>query len=97
VGKVRKDYWKFKDEKPLFAIDASNVDKYADHLTDGQITALKTVKGSDGCLSDAPDLRNHATYAERTKPTRRKPRLPPTAGPAARQGRRRAVSDPSPH
>src|SRR5579864_1525956 len=43
-GKVRSQYWKYKDEKPLFTIDASNVDKYAAHLTDGQITALKTVK-----------------------------------------------------
>ena len=44
-GKVRSQYFKYKDEKPLFSIDASNVDKYKDHLTDGQITALKQVKG----------------------------------------------------
>jgi hypothetical protein len=44
-GKTRSEYWKYKDEKSLFTIDASNVDKYKDHLTDGQITALKTVKG----------------------------------------------------
>ena len=44
-GKVRREYWKHKDEKPLFSIDASNVDKYKDRLDDGQITALKTVKG----------------------------------------------------
>ena len=67
-GKIRKDYWKFKDEKPLFAIDASNLDKYAGHLTDGQITALKTVKGYR--MDVYPTHRTCAitpTYAERTK------------------------------
>jgi hypothetical protein len=67
-GKVRKDYWKFKDEKPLFSIDASNVDKYAAQLTDGQITALKAVKGYR--MDVYPTHRTCAitpTYAERTK------------------------------
>src|SRR6195256_1492308 len=67
-GKVRKDYWKFKDEKPLFSIDASNVDKYAAHLTDAQITALKTVKGYR--MDVYPTHRNCGitpVYAERTK------------------------------
>jgi hypothetical protein len=67
-GKNRKDYWKFKDEKPLFSIDASNVDKYAAHLTDGQITALKTVKGYR--LDVYPTHRTcniTPTYAERSK------------------------------
>jgi hypothetical protein len=44
-GKERFDYWKYKDEKPLYVIDASNVDKYADKLTEGQIQMLKQVKG----------------------------------------------------
>ncbi|RQS06732.1 DUF1329 domain-containing protein [Burkholderia sp. Bp8998] len=44
-GKPRKDHWKYKDEKPLFVIDASNVDKYADKLTPGQIETLKHVPG----------------------------------------------------
>lgn len=44
-GKVRFNYWKHKDEKPLYVIDASNVDKYAKNLTQGQIQLLKTVKG----------------------------------------------------
>jgi len=44
-GKVRYNYWQHKDEKPLFVIDASNVDKYAKNLTPGQIQMLKTVKG----------------------------------------------------
>ena len=67
-GKVRKEYWKYKDEKPLFSIDASNVDKYAAHLTDAQITALKTVKGYR--MDVYPTHRNCGItplYAERTK------------------------------
>ena len=44
-GKYRGDYWAHKDEKPLFVIDASNVDKYADRLIPGQVQLLKTVKG----------------------------------------------------
>jgi hypothetical protein len=44
-GKVREDSWKHKDEKALFVIDASNVDKYADKLTAGQVQMLKQVKG----------------------------------------------------
>lgn len=39
------DFWKHKDEKPLFTIDASNVDKYAKSLTPGQIEVIKQVKG----------------------------------------------------
>ncbi|MBN9359328.1 MAG: DUF1329 domain-containing protein [Herbaspirillum huttiense] len=44
-GKLRKDYFKYKDEKPTEVIDASNVDKYADHLTPGQVALIKQVKG----------------------------------------------------
>jgi len=44
-GKVREEYSKLKTEKPLFVIDASNVDKYADRLTPGQIQMLRQVKG----------------------------------------------------
>lgn len=44
-GKVRADYWKYKDEKPLFSIDAANVDKYADHLVPAQVTRIKTTAG----------------------------------------------------
>ncbi len=36
-GKDRGDFWKHRNEKPLYSIDASNVDKYAEHLTPGQI------------------------------------------------------------
>ena len=44
-GKLREDAWKHKGEKPLFTIDAGNVDKYQDKLTPGQIQMLKQVKG----------------------------------------------------
>jgi hypothetical protein len=44
-GKVRGDFWKHKNEKPLYSIDASNIDKYADKLTPGQIALLKQKKG----------------------------------------------------
>ena len=44
-GKVRADFWKHKNEKPLYSIDASNVDKYAAQLTPGQIALVKQKKG----------------------------------------------------
>ena len=43
-GKNRIDYWKYKNEKPIAVIDASNVDKYADKLTAGQIQQFKQIK-----------------------------------------------------
>lgn len=44
-GKKRVDFWKHKGEKALFSIDASNVDKYADKLSPGQVAMVKQVKG----------------------------------------------------
>ncbi|MGY2491272.1 DUF1329 domain-containing protein [Cupriavidus sp. CP313] len=44
-GKYRGDFWKHKNEKPLYSIDASNIDKYADKLTPGQIALVKQKKG----------------------------------------------------
>lgn len=44
-GKKREDFWKHKGEKPLFTIDASNVDKYADKLSAGQVTMVRQTKG----------------------------------------------------
>ncbi len=44
-GKLRFDSWKYRADKPLFSIDASNVDKYADKLSPGQIATIKQVKG----------------------------------------------------
>src|SRR3989475_6537220 len=67
-GKVRSRYSKFKDEQPLYSIDASNVDRYAGHLTEAQITALKTVPGYR--MDIYPSHRTcgiDATYAERTR------------------------------
>lgn len=43
-GKLRQEYWKHKDEKPLFTIDASNVDKYASKLSLGQQAMIKQTK-----------------------------------------------------
>jgi hypothetical protein len=67
-GKNRFDYWKYKTDKPLFSIDASNVDKYAAHLSDSQVQALKTIKGYR--MDVYPTRRTcgiSATLAERTK------------------------------
>ncbi len=44
-GKYRGDYSKYKAEKPLFSIDASNVDKYQDKLSPGQVQFIKQTKG----------------------------------------------------
>src|SRR5262245_16172499 len=44
-GKYRGDYWVHKSESPLFVIDASNVGKYADKLSPGQVELIKTKKG----------------------------------------------------
>nr|WP_316644662.1 DUF1329 domain-containing protein [uncultured Roseateles sp.] len=44
-GKKRGDYWKHRAEKPLFSIDAANVDKYADRLSPGQVAMVKQTKG----------------------------------------------------
>lgn len=44
-GKFRGDYWKHKNEKPQFSIDASNVDKYKNHLSPGQVQLVKLTKG----------------------------------------------------
>jgi hypothetical protein len=35
----------FAADKPLFSIDASNVDKYKDKLTEGQVALVKQIKG----------------------------------------------------
>ncbi|APA90489.1 DUF1329 domain-containing protein (plasmid) [Paraburkholderia sprentiae WSM5005] len=44
-GKYRGDFWKHKGEKPLYSIDASNVEKYATMLSPGQIQLIKQRKG----------------------------------------------------
>ena len=35
----------YKDDKPLFSIDASNVDEYKDKLSEGQMALIRTLKG----------------------------------------------------
>lgn len=44
-GKDRAEYSPLKSEKPLFTINASNVEKYADKLSPGQIELLRNNKG----------------------------------------------------
>ncbi len=44
-GKSRAEHWKHSAEKPLYSVDASNVDKYADKLSPGQIQVIKQGKG----------------------------------------------------
>jgi hypothetical protein len=44
-GQLRLDGWRHKADKPLYSIDASNVDKYADKLSPAQIATIKQVKG----------------------------------------------------
>jgi hypothetical protein len=43
AGQKRVD--PYASEKPLFSIDASNVDKYRDKLTEGQFAVVKQIKG----------------------------------------------------
>lgn len=45
AGKRRMDFFKYKSDKPLYSIDASNVDKYIDKLNPGQVALLKSLKG----------------------------------------------------
>jgi hypothetical protein len=46
----------FKDEKPLFVIDVTNMDQYADRLSEGLKAMLKKVSGyfQDQCLPQLP-------------------------------------------
>ena len=44
-GQLRKDGFKYKDDKPTVVIDATNVDKYADKLSPGQVALVKQLKG----------------------------------------------------
>jgi len=44
-GKSRAAHFKYQGDKPLYTIDASNVDKYADRLSPGQILQVKQGKG----------------------------------------------------
>lgn len=44
-GKLRKDFFLFKSDAPLYTIDASNVDKYVGLLNPGQAALVKGIKG----------------------------------------------------
>lgn len=44
-GKLRGEHFKYRADKPVVTIDASNADKYADKLSPGQLAMLKQVKG----------------------------------------------------
>lgn len=44
-GKNRGEFWKYHGDKPLYSIDASNVDKYAAQLSPGQVQLIKQTKG----------------------------------------------------
>ncbi|TPQ25246.1 DUF1329 domain-containing protein [Cupriavidus pinatubonensis] len=45
VDKPRGEFWQHKNDKPLYTIDAGNVDKYSASLTPGQIALIKETKG----------------------------------------------------
>jgi hypothetical protein len=67
-GKVRSQYSSFKDEQPLFSIDASNVDRYVERLTEAQIAALKTMPGYRMDIYPSHRTCNvEPAYAERTR------------------------------
>ncbi|MDH4582847.1 DUF1329 domain-containing protein [Pseudomonas sp. BN415] len=44
-GQVRGEHWRYKDDKPLYSIDASNVAQYASRLSPGQLELLKKLPG----------------------------------------------------
>ncbi|HJV01009.1 MAG TPA: DUF1329 domain-containing protein [Burkholderiaceae bacterium] len=44
-GKLRKDYWKYKNDKSLYTINAANMGQYAAMLTPGQQALLKQNPG----------------------------------------------------
>jgi len=44
-GKLRKDFWKYKDDKALYTINAANAAQHAAQLTPGQLALLKQNPG----------------------------------------------------
>jgi hypothetical protein len=68
LDKSRRRFYRFKDEKPLFSIDASNLEQHAAHLTEAQVHALKNIAGYR--MDVYPTHRAcgvDPVYAERTK------------------------------
>lgn len=45
AGKRRADFFKHKSDKPLYSIDAGNVDQHAAKLAPGQVALIKQTKG----------------------------------------------------
>lgn len=45
LNKTRRKFYRFKDDKPLYSIDASSADSHAALLSEGQLHALKSVPG----------------------------------------------------
>ena len=43
-GRLRGDHWKHKGDQPHYTINAANVDKYLDKLSEGQMALLKGIK-----------------------------------------------------
>ena len=41
LGGAHSPFFKYKSDKPLYVIDASNVDQYADKLNPGQVALIK--------------------------------------------------------
>ncbi len=86
----------FAADKPLFAIDASNVDKYKDRLSEGQIALLKQLKGYRMDVYPTrrscgfPRLRLRAHEDQRARGEARRQRL------GAGEGRRRGGPVPDP-
>ncbi|PYC41646.1 DUF1329 domain-containing protein [Pseudomonas soli] len=44
-GQMRAEHWKFRSDKPLYSIDASNVAQYASKLSPGQLELFKKIPG----------------------------------------------------
>jgi Protein of unknown function (DUF1329) len=44
-GKVREEFWKYKDEKPVVIITSANLQQYADKLSPGELDMFKNKPG----------------------------------------------------
>ena len=75
LGDARVD--PFAADKPMFSIDANNVDKYKDKLSDGAVELIRTRKGY---RMDVYPTQRSCGYPDSVyTQTRRWPSLPPTA------------------
>lgn len=67
AGKKRLDHWKHKAEKPLYTIDASNVDKYADRLSPARSRWSSRPRGTRWTYTRRTDLAACPTSLPRTR------------------------------